>query len=240
MGAGRLALGLLASVLVLGLTAEVSAAGKAAQGHAEGEHAGEHHAPHFSDINWFDGFLGEKAGVEPSVLWRAPGTPVPVGALLLNTAVLFYLFYRFGKEPVQRGLKARRERILKGIQDAARMKAEAESQLAHYEEKLAHIEQEIDRVKAEMQRVGALERERILKEARERRERMEKDARHLILQELKAARHLLLEQSIVAATTSAGQLLAQKLSEQDHQRLAQDYLKVIADSRAVLSQGGRA
>ncbi|HEY3253470.1 MAG TPA: hypothetical protein VGJ91_05960, partial [Polyangiaceae bacterium] len=37
----------------------------------------EHHVPKFEDYNFFYGFLGEKDDVEPSILWRPTGTPVP-------------------------------------------------------------------------------------------------------------------------------------------------------------------
>ena len=74
----------------------------------------------------------------------------PVGALLINTAILFFLIGRFGGPGIKQGLKDRKQRIAGDIEKAAEMKAEAEEQLAHYEEKLAQMESEMERIKKEM------------------------------------------------------------------------------------------
>ena len=44
---------------------------------------GDAHAPTFDDVNWFYGFLGEKEGVEPDLLWRPTGMPVPLSKYVL-------------------------------------------------------------------------------------------------------------------------------------------------------------
>ncbi|HEY6081196.1 MAG TPA: hypothetical protein VIW29_20415, partial [Polyangiaceae bacterium] len=76
---------------------------------ASAEHGGGHdeHAPTFDDVNWFYGFLGEKEGVEPDLLWRPQGMPVPFGALALNAAILYGLLFKFGKKPIAEALAAR-------------------------------------------------------------------------------------------------------------------------------------
>ena len=68
------------------------------------------------------------------------------------------------------------------MEEAARMKSDAEKSLAEYEQKLASIDQEIERVRREMRAAGESERVRILADARARRERMERDARLLVEQ----------------------------------------------------------
>ena len=92
---------------------------------AEGAEDHEHHVPKFEEYNFFYGFLGERDDVEPSVLWRPKGTPVPFGAMLLNSAVLYYLLVRFAKKPIADALKSRKATILRGMEEAAQMKSEA-------------------------------------------------------------------------------------------------------------------
>lgn len=205
-------------------------------GGAEGEHGG-HAAP--GEINWMHGFLGEKAGVEPSVLWRKPGTQPPLGALLLNTAILFYLLGRFGRKPVVDALKKRKATIMQGMDDAARMKGEAEDRLAEYEDKLAHIDDDIERVKREMQAAGEAERIRVLAEAKDKRARMERDARVLIEQELKVARDDLMRETIASAMQGAREVLEKQVSGADQERLAQEYVAGL-DRALVNARGGRA
>jgi len=107
----------------------------------------EHHVPSLADFNWYYGFLGEKAGVEPSFLYRPKGMPVPFGAMLLNSLILYYLLIRFAKKPIADALKARKVSILRGMEEAGKMKSEAEARLADYEQKLATIDEEIERVR---------------------------------------------------------------------------------------------
>jgi F-type H+-transporting ATPase subunit b len=205
--------------------------GEHAEGH--GEHGGDH-APTFDDINWGYGFLGEKEGVEPDLMWRPKGMPVPLGALLLNAGILYLLLFKFAKKPISDGLKARKLGIMKGMEDAAKMKAEAEASLAKYQAKLDNIEDEIARIKREMKESGEAESARILSEAKDRRARMERDARTLVEQELKAAREGLLRDTVRAAVKSAEQTLTAKIGDSDQMRLGDEYLASIKASGAVL------
>lgn len=207
------------------------------EAHAEGsaEHGGGHdHVPSFHDINWYYGFLGEKDGVEPDLMWRSPGMPVPFGALALNAGLLYFLLFKFGRKPIGDALRQRKLGIMKGIEDAAKMKAEAEARLAEYQKKLDDVDQEVARIRREMKETGETESARILSEAKERRARMERDARTLIEQELKAARESLLRDTVRAAVKSAEATLTAKISDGDQQRLGEEYLLSIKASGGVL------
>ena len=213
------------------------AASRDAEPAAEGQKGAEdheHHVPTIDDYNFFYGFLGERDDVEPSLLWRPKGTPVPFGALILNSAVLYYLLVRFGKKPIADALKARKATILRGMEEAGKMKQEAEAQLAHYEQKLANVDQEIERVRTDMRASGEAERKRILAEAKEKRSRMERDAQTLIGQELKAARESLQSELARAALRSAEATLRSKLTAADQSRLAEEYLTGIKASATAL------
>jgi F-type H+-transporting ATPase subunit b len=210
--------------------AEHGAAEHGAAGHAAHAAHGEHE---LGEVNWYFGFLGESADIdEPSVLWRKPGMPVPLGAYLLNSAILFALFYRFGKEPVLQALRQRRQGIMSGIDEAARMKREAAEQLSHYEAKLAQIDADIERIRTEMRQSAEAERTRILEETRKRCLRMESEARALIVQELKAAKEGLHAEVVNAALRGAERLLAESVTAADHERLSDEYLGSLGDALA--------
>jgi F-type H+-transporting ATPase subunit b len=206
-----------------------------AHGDGHGDAHGDSHAPTFDDINWFYGFLGEKEGLsEPDLLWRPKGMPVPFGALALNAAILYWLLIKFGRKPISDGLKARKLSIMKGMEEAAKVKAQAEARLAEYQQKLADIDQEVARIKQDMKEAGEAESARILSDAKERRTRMERDARTLIEQELKAAREALLRDTVRAAVKSAEATLTAKIGDSDQQRLGDEYLASIKASGAAL------
>ncbi len=216
-----------------GSHAEVAASGTAAPEEDSAEDH-EHHVPKFEDYNFFYGFLGEKDDVEPSILCRPTGTPVPFGAMLLNSAILYWLLIRFAKKPIADALKSRKVGILRGMEEAGQMKKEAESRLADYEQKLATIDQEIERVRQDMRSAGQSERKRILAEAKEKRTRMERDAHTLIGQELKSAREGLLSEMSRAALRSAESTLRSRVTAADQSRLAEDYLAGIKNAATAL------
>ncbi|HEX3777715.1 MAG TPA: ATP synthase F0 subunit B [Polyangiaceae bacterium] len=194
----------------------------------------ENHVISLDEYNWFYGFLGEKEGAEPSILFRPKGMPVPFGALMLNSAILYYLLIRFAKKPIAEALKLRKATILRGMEEAGKMKSDAEARLADYEQKLATIDQEIERVRAEMRATGQAERTRILAEAKEKRGHMERDAQALIEQELKAARETLLAETARGAIRSAETALRAKLGTADQARIADEYLNGLKSAASVL------
>lgn len=201
--------------------------GDAHGSHAEGAHGHHGHVPQFSDINWFTGLIGEKEGVEPGLLWRAPGTPPPLGALILNAAVLFFLLIRFGGPAIKQGLIDRKKRVASDIEAARAMKIEAEAQLAHYEQKLSSMAAEMERIQAEMREQARAERERILAEVEGRRQALEREARVLVSQELNAARELISQKVVRQAVQAARESIVKSLNAEDQERLAQEQLSSV-------------
>jgi F-type H+-transporting ATPase subunit b len=199
------------------------AAAEHAEHGAHGVHAG-HHVPTFDDINWFYGWFGEREGVEPSVAFRPKGMPAPFGIWILDALILYGFIFKVAKKPVGDALKNRKANILRGMDEAARMKRDAERRLEEYEAKLERIEEEVERVRHEMREGAEAERVKILADAHARRERMEKDAHLLVEQELVAARDALKGEMIVAAMKSAAVAVKERLRPEDQQRLADEYL----------------
>jgi F-type H+-transporting ATPase subunit b len=196
-------------------------------GHGEGAHGEADHGEHHQEFNWVHGMIGVKEGVEPSLLWRTPDMPTPFAALLINTALLFGLIYKFARAPVAKGLADRRQRIMRGIEEATAMKDEAKRQLDAYRSKLDNLDAEIERVKREMRESAEAERQRILAEAAARRTRLEQEARVLVEQEMKAVREELTRETARAALRSARELLASNTSTDDHRRLCEEYLETL-------------
>lgn len=208
-----------------------------ASAHEQGEaHEDEHGG---SEINWSYGFLGEKEGVQPDLLYRPKGMPPPFLANIANAVMLFAVLVTFGRKPIAEALKQRKERIVAGMDEAARMKAEAQTRLAEYEDRLKRLDQEVERIRAEMRESAEAERKRILAEAKERRERMERDAHLLVEQELKAARDALLRETVTSALTSAEEILASRLTDADHDRLTSEYIDTIAKSQGPVRMGAQ-
>lgn len=207
----------------------------ASEGGGGGEHAGGHH----EGINWYYGNLMEKEDLEhPTVLFRPKGMPAPVSALLINTAVLYFILLKMLGPVIRDGLKKRKQDIMGGMDEAAKMKEKAALRLKEYQDKLKHIDDEVERVRTEMRATAHAEREQILREAKERRARMERDAKLLIEQELKAAREELMQETVRAAVSRAGEMLTKQLSSADQQRIADEYLSEL--DQPLNASGGQA
>ena len=204
-----------------GSTAPAEGHGEGPAGHAEpkGGHHGHHEAP--GEINWAQGFLGERDHGPYGLLFRPKGTPPPLFALLLNTGIVLSVLYLFGRTPIQQALQQRRAAFVREMEDAAKMKAEAEVRLRVYQQRLERLDEELERLKQQSREHAEAERERVLAEARSRRERMEQEARRMVQLELKAAREQLQALAIRKAVGEARQLLLREVGSPDQRRLLQ-------------------
>jgi F-type H+-transporting ATPase subunit b len=214
------------------------ATGHDAQGHDAHDAHGGHGGP--KDMNWFYGFIGTDAEAEPSLLWRKPDMPPPFLANLINFALFAYVVVRFGRKPLQEGLKNRKQTIMKEIDAATKMRDDASERLAKYEDKLKHIDDEMERIREDFRAQGEREKERILAEAREKKERMLKDAQFMIEQEVKQMRNVLMRDTVEAAIKAAETLLESKVSAADHDRICEDYVKQLSSSGLTITKGGSA
>jgi F-type H+-transporting ATPase subunit b len=160
-------------------------------------------------INWFD--------------WTNHEQPA-YGAMLLNFALLMGLYYWFGKAPVAEALKNRRAGIAKEIEEAKRMRDEAEARALKYQEKLKNLEAELKDVRESLKAAGEADRDRIVREAEEKAARMEKDAKFLVDQESKQLRAELTRNAVEMALAAAEELLKKRITSADQERLAEDYL----------------
>ncbi len=162
----------------------------------------------------------------------------PYLAMLVNFAILIGGYYVLGKDPIAAGLKSRRENIQKELEEAARMKAEAEERAKKYQHRLATLEQEMAMARDALVRAGEAERERIVSDAEAKAERMRKDAEFLVEQELKQIRLDLWRDAVDAAIAGAEELLRKRVTPADQERLAEEYLADIGTKPRTTAAGG--
>ncbi|MBK6692078.1 MAG: ATP synthase F0 subunit B [Myxococcales bacterium] len=191
-------------------------------GHAKGgdAHGGGHHE--LAPINWFD--ISNK---------KQP----PYLALVVNFALLAYLYYRFGKTPVAEGLKKRREQVAKQIEEAARIKSEAEGRAKKYQAQLDRLDEEAAEAREAIRTTGEADKARVLREADEKAARMERDAEQLVDAEMKQAKRALYEECVEAAVHRAEELLRSKLTIDDQERLAEEFIAQLAAQGATPARG---
>jgi F-type H+-transporting ATPase subunit b len=172
--------------------------------HGEAAHHG-HAAPTLDDVNWTDGLFGG----------RDESTPVPFVALLINSAILFFVIVKLGGPKIAEGLVARRNRLAAEIDAAAAMHKEAEAQLAHYEAKLAKMEAEAKEMKRSMRESAERERQKTLEDARAQRDKLVREAEDRVQRELGARREAMIRDMVLGAVRSAETSIQKNLRDQD-------------------------
>jgi F-type H+-transporting ATPase subunit b len=195
-----------------------------AESEADAEHAGagteEHHGPP-KPITWLDFSNKEQP---------------PYAAMFINFVLLVAMYYFLGRKPVAEGLKNRRASIAKEIEEAQRMRKEAEDRAVIYQKKLEHLEEELKDTRAALIEAGKGDRDRIVREAEEKATRMEKDAAFLVEQEIKQLRADLMREAVEVAVTTAEELLKKRVTPVDQERLAEDYLgQLVAKNKPTAS-----
>lgn len=191
------------------------ASASASAGHEEGEeHAEEHHE--LGPINWFD-FTNSK---QP-----------PWGTYAINLALLLAIYWYFGKDAIKTSLKSRRERIKHEIDDAQKMLKEAESRAKKYQKKLEELDADVETATRSLVEAGGAERDRIVREAKEKAARMERDAQFLVEQELKQMRNDIVRETLDATVVAAEEMLKKSIGPSDHERLADEYLEQLSSMK---------
>ena len=200
-----------ALVLALGVASVTLLVGPTAAAAEQEDEAGPP-----KDINWVD-FHNKK---QPPYL-----------AAFINVAIVAFLYVYWGKKPIQAALKARRDDVARQIDEARTIKQEAEARSKEYAVKLEHLGQEVEATRAALVASGEGEKARILREAEEKAVRMRKDALFLLEQEKKQIRIDLQRDTVATAMTLAEELLHNKLTAADHERVAEEFLATLVSPK---------
>jgi len=177
-----------------------------------GKGAAEDETP--EPVNWVDFGKTDREG--------APFPPYV--AMLVNFGILAAGYYLLGRKPIAAALQNRRDAIAKEIEEAQRMRHEAEVRAKTYQAKLEKLEDEVRTAREALVRAGEAEGDRIVKEAQAKAERMQRDAEFVVEQEVKQIRQDLWRDAVATAVAAAEELLRRRVTPADHERLAEDYL----------------
>jgi F-type H+-transporting ATPase subunit b len=181
------------------------------------------------------GLAAHQNRAEPAAENDESGPPpinwMQYGAMLVNFGILAGAYYLLGRKPIAAALVARRDAIAKDIDEAQRMKQEAEERAKTYQAKLERLEEEVRMAREALVRAAEGERERIVAEAEAKAARMSKDAEFLALQELKQVRQDLWREAVEAAVQAAQELLKTNVTSADQERLAEEYLATLGSQK---------
>jgi F-type H+-transporting ATPase subunit b len=156
------------------------------------------------------------------------GTLVNFGALVLLIA---WVIRKKGNP----ALAERRKQVEAELEEAQRLRAEAEKRHMETATRLEKLDEEMVQIRADMVKAGEAERDRIVAQAEEKAARMRKDAGFLIEQQIKQLRKDLAREAASAAVLAAQDLLQKDTTDSDQDRLAEAYLERLDE----VIEGGR-
>ncbi len=151
----------------------------------------------------------------------------------VNFVLLIALFSFLFKDSLNKFLKERKASVERELNEAARLKAEAEAKHKEYTERLAQLDGELEQIRKEMIAAGTKERDRIVAEAEQKASRMRREAEFIVEQQVKQLREDLTREAAEAAIAAAEALVTKATTSFDHQRLAQEYLSSLQTAHNV-------
>lgn len=149
-------------------------------------------------------------------------------ASLISFGLLMLILVLTGRRRIRAALENRRREIEEAVEEARRREEEAEAKRKEFEERIAALDSEMEKIREEVIRAGEAERDRIVEDAEAKAALMRKDAKFQIEQQLKQLREDLTREAVEAAVGAAAEILKEKTSSTDQQRLAQGYLEQVA------------
>lgn len=147
---------------------------------------------------------------------------------LVNLAIVIGIIYKFGGSFITEFFEERRATLVKDIEEARRLREEAEARLEEYTARLDALEDERKSLLEEYHQQGEREKDRIIADAKRQVEKMRDDAEITIEQEVKKAVASLERQVVDLAVEMTEQLSKKKLDAAKQKRLVDDYVGELA------------
>lgn len=148
-----------------------------------------------------------------TIMWR-----------IINAVALLALLTYFLKQPLTNFFSNRRSQIEKDLEDAKAQREQAERTIKDYEEKIAGMEQELEKMRAELRKSAELESSKVVDNAGRMAAAMVESAKLTADQEVRKARTSLQNEAVEMAVRMAEAIIREKISDDDHQRLVDEYL----------------
>jgi F-type H+-transporting ATPase subunit b len=143
---------------------------------------------------------------------------------VINSIALVALLVYFLKKPWVNFFSERKANIERDLQEAKEQRARAEALIQEYRRKIADMEKELDKMRAELSKSAEAEREKVLVNAERMAASIIEAARMTADQEVRKAKTTLKNDAVGLAMEMAEQLIRDKITDADRQKMTEDYL----------------
>jgi F-type H+-transporting ATPase subunit b len=162
----------------------------------------------------------------PSV-WGLPAFVWHAVNFVIFAAIIFFA----AKGGIVAGARAKRERISREIQEAAKLRDEMRAKFEDYDARMKDIDARMNSILSDAKAEGEAEKSRIIEEAKAAAVRMREDARLVADQEIARAKIELQDEQISRAAELAEAILRTNVNKDDQARLSTEFLSRISKGR---------
>jgi len=146
-----------------------------------------------------------------------------------NFIMFALLIRRFASAPLRDFLSGRRRALVLAMEEAARLKAEAEQVKREYEKKVAELDQARAELVAEIRAIAEADRDRALAEASRAAERLKDESERTAQSDLQRAKQELRAEAARLAEEIARNEILRRMTEQDRRRLLGEFLDKVRE-----------
>lgn len=161
------------------------------------------------------------------------GVPSHVWFHLINFSILAYFLFTKLRRPLRDHLIKRHDTIKEALERSEVLRQQAEARADELAKKLEGLNAEIDLMRAQAQADAEREAERLLANAEANVIRMKADADKLLQEEVNRASARMRQEVIDLALELASRMLKERITAQDQERLAGQYLEQMGRSTEI-------
>ncbi|MCG5052190.1 MAG: ATP synthase F0 subunit B [Myxococcales bacterium] len=143
---------------------------------------------------------------------------------LFNFGVLLFILVKYAGGALNKALGSRHEKMKVDLEEAERLRNDAEAKLKAQEVRLSNLEAEITQLRQSMKDSAEAERQRLVAAAEERAKRIEEETRFLLDQQVKQAELGFRAEVARAAARIAEDVLRRSINGADQQRLVSAFV----------------
>ncbi len=154
---------------------------------------------------------------------------------VINFALLLYILYYLNKKSLHIGdfIKNRRAKFEKEVEEATKEREEAERRYQELKGKKENLEREIIALKNQAMAQMEVQRRTIEDNARTMAERIKKEAKTIAEAEIARIRKEIRDEIIELATKKAIELIKEKFSDEDQERIEKEFIAEVRKRRIV-------
>lgn len=151
---------------------------------------------------------------------------------IVNTIILFLALRHFLFKPVTNLMQSRKDEIAGNLEDAEKIKAQAEELKVTYQGKIDSAKEEAGQILKEANIKREARKEEIIQQAKEESQRIMERAQLEISREKAKAMEDLKDDMVEISLAAASMVIQKNLDDETQQKLIQEYIKEMGDVHA--------